>query len=79
MPAETQLIEEVGSRIRAQMGRRRVSMAALSRSTGIPRATLTNQIDHCGVTVLTLVRIAEALDADPAEFLPSRQPAKATA
>ncbi|ORA24942.1 helix-turn-helix domain-containing protein [Mycobacterium aquaticum] len=81
MPSESSLIdggidldrlrEDVGSRIRARMGGKRISMSALSQMTDIPRSTLAHQIDRSGLTVQTLVLVAKALDSDPAEFLPT--------
>lgn len=72
-------VAEVARKIRARMGELRISMSALSRTTGIHRATLTNQIDNCGVNIQTLVLIAKALDASPADFLPEDESARASA
>lgn len=68
MPTETS--PDVGLNIRAEMGRQRVSMAKLSRKTGVPRSTLIGQIDSGRITVDTLVRIAGALSVEVSDLLP---------
>lgn len=70
MPAGTKA-SEIGQTIRAEMGRRRVSMVELGRRTGIPRTTLAYQIDFGQVTAANLVAIAAALDIAPADLLPT--------
>lgn len=62
---------QVGLNIRAEMGRRRISMVELHRRTGIARSTLAHQIDVSRVTVDTLVAIAKALDVDVNVLLPA--------
>lgn len=68
MPTDT--TSTVGLNIRAEMGRKRCSMAKLSRQTRVPRSTLTEQIDNNRVTVDTLMKIARALDVDASDLLP---------
>lgn len=60
---------DIGGNIRAAMGRNRVSMAELSRRTGISRTTLIHQIDVSRVTVDNLISIAKALDVATSELL----------
>lgn len=76
MPADS-TASAVGQNIRAEMGRRRVSMVELGRRTGIPRTTLAHQIDVSRITVDNLVAIAKALDVDAADFLPDTAKASA--
>lgn len=59
-----------GAEIRAHMGRQRITMLALSDLTGIPRATLTNQINGPGrITVDNLIKIAKALGVEARTLL----------
>ena len=67
----------VGSNIRAEMGRQRISMSELARRTRISRTTLAHQIDVSRVTVDTLVLIAHALSIEPSDLLPSPTEASA--
>jgi transcriptional regulator with XRE-family HTH domain len=53
---------DVGAEVRAEMGRKRLSMVALSDKTGIARTTLAYQINSGRLTVETLVAVAKALD-----------------
>lgn len=69
----------VGRKIRARMGEQRVNMSELGRRTRINRTTLAYQIDNGGVTVETLMRIAEALSLDAAELLPRSEPESVSA
>jgi lambda repressor-like predicted transcriptional regulator len=69
MPADT-IADELGLNIRAEMGRQRLSMAELSRRTGVSRTTLAYQIDVSGISASNLVLIAQALGLQPADLLP---------
>jgi transcriptional regulator with XRE-family HTH domain len=69
MPANSPA-DVVGPNIRAEMGRRRISMLELSRRTGVNRTTLAEQIDTAGVRVNTLVLIAQALGVKLSDLLP---------
>jgi len=60
-----------GAEIRAEMGRQRVSMIELSRRTGKPRRTLSDQINSGRITVDYLVAIAEALGVEPSALIAS--------
>lgn len=59
-----------GMNIRGEMGKQRISMVELSNRTEIPRSTLAYQINNGALTVSTLLRIAVALDVEPAALLP---------
>lgn len=69
MPAPNDA-NDVGSNIRAWMGRRRMTMVELSRRTNKSRQTLTDQINSGRVTVDNLMAIAGALGVDACELLP---------
>lgn len=60
------------------MGKRRLTMVELANRTKIPRTTLAHQINKGTLTVATLLRIAQALDVEPAVLLPD-VPSKASA
>ena len=66
MPPPTRT--ELAANIRAVMGRQRVTMTELSRLTGIPRSTLTSQIDN-SLTVDNLLLVADALSTTPADLI----------
>jgi DNA-binding phage protein len=68
-------VNDVGSNIRAEMGRRRVNMVELARRTGISRTTLHSQINNTRVTVDTLVAVATALGVEVCDLLPAADPA----
>lgn len=68
MPANPSA-DEVGSNIRAEMGRRRVNMSELARRTKIPRGTLWGQINGGTVTVENLLLIAGALGVEACALL----------
>lgn len=72
MPTDA-IARTLGSNIRAEMGRRKVNMSKLSRATGIPRTTLTHQIDVGSLSAPALVRIAQALDVEVSYLLPEQQ------
>lgn len=77
MPAAT-TPRDVGSEIRAEMGRQRISMLKLSSLTSIPRVTLADQINgKARMAVETLVSVAKALGVDPSNFLPESEQASA--
>ncbi|MDY0113722.1 MAG: helix-turn-helix transcriptional regulator [Corynebacterium sp.] len=57
-------VRDLGDNIRAEMARRRVTLAELSRRTGIARSTLHHQINVGTVSAPTLVEIARVLDVD---------------
>lgn len=61
----------VGDNIRAEMGRRRVSMVELARRTGVARSTLATQINDGRMTVANLMAIASALDVQASDLLPA--------
>jgi transcriptional regulator with XRE-family HTH domain len=71
MPAHP-IANSVGSEIRAEMGRQRMSMVKLSKITGVPRGTLFGQINGGTVTVDNLVLIAQALAVEPSDLLPEQ-------
>ena len=60
---------DIGSNIRAEMGRARVSMSELARRTGISRTTLIHQIDVSRVTADNLILIAKALNVPAVDLL----------
>jgi len=68
MPTET-LASDIGAKVRAEMGRQRVTMVELSRRTGVARSTLANQINLDTLTVYNLVAIAQALGVKPSTLL----------
>ena len=68
MTTET-LTSDVGAKVRAEMGRQRVTMVELSRRTGVARSTLANQINLDTLTVYNLVAIAQALGVKPSTLL----------
>ena len=63
------LTSDVGAKVRAEMGRQRVTMVELSRRTGVARSTLANQINLDTLTVYNLVAIAQALGVKPSTLL----------
>jgi len=63
------LTSDVGAKVRAEMGRQRVTMVELSRRTGVARSTLANQINLDTLTVYNLVAIAQALGVRPSTLL----------
>lgn len=60
---------EVGRNVRAEMGRKRISMTELARRTGVSRSTLTHQIDNTRITVDNLQLIADALGTPTSKLL----------
>jgi hypothetical protein len=69
MPSD-RIADDVGGKIRAEMGRQRMTMVKLAALTGKPRTTLDYQINIGTVTVNNLVRIADALQVDVVSLLP---------
>lgn len=65
----TTLKNDVGTAVRAEMGRQRVTMVELSRRTGVARSTLAYQINEGTLTVSSLLLIAVALGVPASELL----------
>lgn len=62
--------EAVAGEVRAHMARKRITAATLSESTDIPPATLSRKLNALSsFTVDELLRVARALDVDPAALL----------
>jgi lambda repressor-like predicted transcriptional regulator len=78
MPSDD-IARALGSNIRAEMGRKRISMSKLSQTTHIPRTTLTHQINVGSVSAPALMLIAQALDVDVTDLLPDGAPAEVSA
>ncbi len=69
---ETLLYEMIGERVRARRGS--LTQADLADRIGIGRTSITNlELGHQRMPLHYLVRIAEALDCDVRELLPSRE------
>ena len=65
---DREIHEYVRDRIRQALGGR--SWAWLAQASGVPASTLSNQVNRPKFSLGVLVRIARALDHDPAYFLP---------
>ena len=65
----TQTLPNVGSAVRAEMGRQQITMVELARRSGIPRSTLQHQINLSALTVNNLLLIAKSLNVAPADLL----------
>jgi transcriptional regulator with XRE-family HTH domain len=70
---------ELGSNIRAEMGRQRVSMVELARRTGISRSTLYHQINIGTLSAPALVLVADALDLSIADLIGTPRTQEASA
>jgi len=71
MPADP-IANTVGLNIRAEMGRQKMSLKKLAETIGVPRSSLTHQIDVSRVTVDNLVLIARALKVEVSDLLPEQ-------
>lgn len=63
----------VAGNVRSAIATSGISLLQLARATGIARTTLTQQVNaEAKMSVDTLMRVANALEVDPAELLTSR-------